>query len=115
MIRTILTAQEMESSHQVDAANLRGWLAAGEPVRFIDVRMPDEVAATPCAEAEPLDYDDSGKYMGLPKDTRIVFACATGDRSLDVAAYFAGHGFEQAFALRGGLGAWSTAALAGRS
>ncbi len=112
VIRTILTAQDMESSRQVEAATLRQWLAAGADVRFIDVRMPDEVAAAPFPEAEPLDYDDSGKYMSLPKDTRIVFACATGDRSLDVAAYFAGHGFEQACALRGGLEAWHTSALA---
>jgi len=115
VIRTILTAQDMESSRQVDAATLRGWLSANEEVRFIDVRMPEEVAAAPVPDAEPLDYDDSGKYMGLPKDTRLVFACATGDRSLDVAAYFAGHGFERAFALRGGLAAWHAASLARRS
>jgi rhodanese-related sulfurtransferase len=109
VIRTIVTAQDMETRMQVEPATLRAWLAAREPVRFIDVRMPDDQARAPVAEAEPLDYGDSGKYMELPKETRIVFACETGDRSLDVAAYFAGHGFTRAGALRGGLAAWRTA------
>lgn len=115
VIRTILTAQEMESQRQVEAATVRTWLAAKAPLRFIDVRMPDEVAAAPLAEAEPLDYDDSGKYMTLPKETRFVFVCADGERSLDVAAYFAGHGFESAFALRGGVAAWRGQTAAARA
>ncbi|MBL8863712.1 MAG: rhodanese-like domain-containing protein [Planctomycetes bacterium] len=109
VIRTILTAQEMESERQVDATTVRAWLAAGEPVRLIDVRMPEEAAAAPFPAAEPLDYEDSGKYMGLPKETRLVFACSNGERSLDVAAYFAGHGFASALALRGGIAAWTGA------
>jgi rhodanese-related sulfurtransferase len=106
VIRTILAAQEIESQRQVDAATVRSWLAAREPFRFIDVRQPEELAAAPLADAEPLDYDDSGKYMTLPKETRLVFVCGDGERSLDVAAYFAGHGFENAFALRGGVPSW---------
>lgn len=106
VIRTILAAQEIEAQRQVDAATVRGWTSAREAFRFIDVRMPDEATADPLAGAERLDFDDSGKYMTLPKDTRIVFVCADGERSLDVAAYFAGHGFERALALRGGAAAW---------
>jgi len=106
VIRTILTAQEMETQRQVEPAAVREWLAAKAELRFIDVRMPDESAAAPLPEAEPLDYEDSGKYMTLPKETRLVFVCADGERSLDVAAYFAGHGFENAVALRGGVQAW---------
>ncbi len=109
VIRTILAAQEIEAQRQVESATVRAWLAAREPFRFIDVRMPDEQSAGPLPEAEPLDYDDSGKYMTLPKETRLVFVCANGERSLDVAAYFAGHGFENAFALRGGVDAWGGA------
>jgi len=106
VIRTILAAQEIEAQRQVDAATVRAWLAGREPFRFIDVRQPEEVSAAPLADAEPLDYDDSGKYMTLPKETRLVFVCADGERSLDVAAYFAGHGFQSAFALRGGVPSW---------
>jgi len=112
VVRTILTAQDMETRMQVEPAAVRAWLATREPMRFIDVRMPDEQSQAPLPEAEPLDYDDSGKYMELPKETRIVFVCANGDRSLDVAAYFAGHGFTRAGALRGGLAAWKAGGAA---
>jgi rhodanese-related sulfurtransferase len=106
VVSTILTAQEMESTMQVEPRQVREWLDRHEPVRLIDVRMPDELTQARVPQAEPLDYDDPGKYMGLPKDTRLVFLCSTGDRSLDVAAYFKGHGFTQAHSVRGGLAAW---------
>ena len=36
----------------------------------------------------------------------MVFLCANGDRSLDVASYFIGHKFSHAVAVRGGAEAW---------
>lgn len=106
VIRTIALAQDMDTNMQVDPAAVRAWLEAGEDFSFIDVRTPDEWQKEPLPQAEVLDYTDAGKYMGLPKDRRIVFACQTGQRSLDVAAYFKGHAFEQVYSLRGGLDAW---------
>jgi rhodanese-related sulfurtransferase len=106
VVRYLLTAKELDEKMQVPPAQVAGWLAAGEPVRLIDVREPGEVQRAPFAEAEPLDYSQSQKYLELPKDTRIVFACQNGDRSLDVAAYFVGHGFTEIRSLAGGLDAW---------
>ncbi len=106
VIRTILLAQEMDANMQVDPHTVQGWLDGGEDFSFIDVRMPEELTQGGLERAEPLDYSDSGKYMSLPKDRRIVFACQDGNRSLDVAAYFKGHGFTQAYSLRGGADAW---------
>jgi len=105
-IRTILVAQDMDANMQVDPADLKAWLDGGEDLSLVDVRMPAELGNGSIPGAEPLDYSDSGKYMGLPKDRRIVFACQTGDRALDVAAYFRGHGFTQVRSLRGGVDAW---------
>jgi rhodanese-related sulfurtransferase len=105
VIQHILRSHELDGSMQVSPSEVQAWLAAGA-VRFVDVRMPPEVAADPVPEAEPLDYDDSGKYMSLPKETKLVFACQNGERSLDVAAYFAGHGFTACYSLRGGFDAW---------
>ena len=42
-----------------------------------------------------------------PKDTVLVLVDHAGTRSLDAAAYFAGHGFSETRALRGGIDAWS--------
>jgi rhodanese-related sulfurtransferase len=107
VIRTIQLAQEMDSNMQVDPAALREWLESGSELSLIDVRMPDDLGKGSIPGAEPLDYADSGKYMSLPKDRRIVFACQDGQRSLDVAAYFRGHGFTEVRSLRGGIDAWT--------
>ncbi|MEZ5974639.1 MAG: rhodanese-like domain-containing protein [Planctomycetota bacterium] len=53
-----------------------------------------------------LDYNDSARYMGLPKERRIVFICQDGGRSLDVASYFIGHKFTDVWTVRGGANAW---------
>ena len=45
--------------------------------------------------------------MRWPKDTPIVFYCHLGQRSLDAASYFAGHGFTEVRSMTGGLDAWS--------
>ena len=106
VIRTIEIAQEMDRSLQVDPREVRSWIAAGEDFSFIDVRSEEEIARARIPEAEPLDFDAPDKYMSLPHDRKIVFHCQSGERSLDVAAYFKGHGFERVYSLRGGLEAW---------
>lgn len=112
VIQTIVRAETMDRERQLDPDEVRSLLGehVGE-VTFLDVRTPDEAGAgegtLAAAEgSEPLDYDASDKYMSLPKDRRIVFVCTNGDRSLDVASYFLGHGFTNVYAVRGGLTAW---------
>lgn len=107
MVRTIVTAQELDGKIQVEPAQVKSWLDAGEDFSFIDCRTPDERESARIEAAEFLDYDQSEKYMGLPKERRIVFACHKGDRALDVASYFIGHGFTQVFSMRGGIDAWA--------
>jgi len=106
VVQHILRSHEADQRMQVEPGRVREWLDAGEEFRFIDVRMPEEIRLAAIAEAEPLDFTDQGKYMNLPKDTKIVFSCKSGMRSLDVAAYFAGHGFTQVFSMSGGIDAW---------
>ena len=107
VIRTIRVAQEMDQHMQVEPRQVQTWLDAGEEFSFIDVRTPDEWKLARIPAAEPLDYDDASRYMSLPKDRKLVFTCKTGQRSLDVAAYFKGHGFERVYSMRGGIDAWS--------
>jgi len=107
VIRTIEIAQEMDSKLQVEPAQVKAWLDAREDFSFLDVRSPEEIAAARIPGTEPLDFDDPAKYMNLPKDRRIVFHCHSGVRSLDIAAYFKGHGFTNVASLRGGIEAWA--------
>ena len=44
--------------------------------------------------------------MELPKDRKLVFMCKSGMRSLDVASYFIGHGFQNVWSMRGGIDLW---------
>jgi len=107
VLDTIQRAEEVDRRCQIDADKVRAWLSAGEDFTFVDVRPPEELEASRVPEAEPLDFADSGKYMGLPKDRRMVFLCGDGVRALDVASYFIGHGFTQVWSVRGGVAAWS--------
>ena len=110
VVTYILQAHELDERIQVEPAQVRDWLAEeGDGMSFIDVRPPDEIAQAAIAGAEPLDFNAQDRYMALPKDRRIVFHCKAGERSLDVAAYFIGHGFTNVWSLRGGLDAWRAA------
>lgn len=107
VVTTIQRAQEVDTRIQVEPKDVKSWLDAKEDFSFIDVRSPEELELARIAAAEPLDYDNPGRYMELPKDRKIVFTCRSGMRSLDVAAYFIGHGFQRVYSMRGGLLAWS--------
>jgi len=107
MIQTIVRAQELDQNCQVDPKTVKSWLDAGEDFSFIDVRPPEELEIARIDAAEMLDYNNAEKYMGLPKDRKIVFSCRSGMRSLDVASYFIGHGFTNVLSMRGGILAWS--------
>ena len=107
MVQTIVRAQEVDTDMQVDPTAVKEWLDASEDFSFIDVRTPEEWEIARIDGSELLDYEAADKYMSLPKDRKIVFSCHTGVRSLDVAAYFVGHGFTQVFSMRGGIAAWS--------
>jgi len=107
VVRTIQIAQEMDTNLQVDAAQVKGWIDSAEEFSFIDVRTSEEIAASRIPQAEALDFDDPGRYMSLPRERKIVFHCQSGVRSLDVAAYFKGHGFTNVYSLRGGIEAWA--------
>jgi rhodanese-related sulfurtransferase len=106
VVQHLRNSHEVDQRMQVGPDEVQSWLASGEELRFIDMRSGPEAAASPVAGAEPLDFANQGKYMELPKGTRIVFLDQSGTAALDAAAYFAGHGFERVYAVRGGAEAW---------
>jgi rhodanese-related sulfurtransferase len=106
VIQTIIRAETLDRERQIQPDEVRKLVAEGADMTFVDVRVPDERIAAAAEGSEPLDYDASDKYMSLPKDRKIIFICANGDRSLDVASYFMGHSFTNIYSVRGGLEAW---------
>lgn len=106
VVQTIHRAHEVDQRMQIAPADVKAMMDQGTPFRFLDVRMPEEWEHVKIEGAELLDYNDSETYMALPKDTRFVFFCKSGDRSLDVASYFIGHGFSAVSSMTGGLDGW---------
>ena len=109
VVAHLMKAQELDERIRAEPLTIKGWLDAGETFAFIDVRQPDELAQARVPEAVPLDYQNSDKYMQLPREHKLVFLCKDGDRSLDVAAYFIGHGFTDVWCVRGGIDGWRQA------
>jgi rhodanese-related sulfurtransferase len=107
VVSTIERSEDVDRKVQVSVQQVKAWLDQGEDFSLIDVRTPEELAIARLAQAEPLDYQNAAKYMSLPKERRIVFMCRSGVRSLDVAAYFIGHGFTNVHSMTGGILAWS--------
>ena len=110
VVNTIVLSEQVDKTTQIQPNQVREWLAAGEEFTFIDVQPPSEEELVRVEAAELLDYNNSAKYMEREKDHRFVFICADGDRSLDVASYFIGHGFTEVKAVRGGVKAWMESA-----
>ena len=76
--------------------------------RFLDVRTREEFEAVSIEGSQLFSQDLLQEIMAhCPKDLLLVLVDHTGTRTLDAAAYFAGHGFQNVKALRGGIDAWS--------
>jgi rhodanese-related sulfurtransferase len=82
--------------------------ATHEDVVLLDVREHEElqVAALPFAKHCPMGQIP-GRISELDATKTFVVMCHSGFRSMQVAAYLAGHGFERVMNLTGGIDAWS--------
>ncbi len=95
------------SDLEITPHDLARRLAAGEPLRVIDVREPHElaIARLPFAENIPLEQLWS-RMDAFDKDTPLVFVCRSGERSRLAAEAFREEGF-RAWNLQGGINAWA--------
>jgi rhodanese-related sulfurtransferase len=102
---------EREPFYRIDVAEAKGML--GEPdVVIIDVRNPDEYQSghIPGASLIPVNSVFSRREE-LPKDKKIMFVCAVGQRSALAAEMAAAAGLpaESIYTLDGGTDAWRKA------
>jgi rhodanese-related sulfurtransferase len=83
--------------------------AGGEPVVLLDVREPWEFqsASLPGSLLMPMGDVTSRAHAELDPDGHIVVLCHHGQRSLSVAMWLRGQGFERAQSLAGGIDGWS--------
>jgi rhodanese-related sulfurtransferase len=107
VIDYLLASQEEDRRTQISPAELAQSLREGS-ARLIDVRTREEYEAARIDGALLLSQELMQEMLTRwDRAGLIVFADHRGARSMDAAAYFAGHGFTQARALRGGIDAWS--------
>jgi rhodanese-related sulfurtransferase len=84
-------------------------LLSENKARFIDVREPWEFATARIEGSMPMPMGEvpMRAHQELDPDERLVILCHHGIRSMNVAVWLRGQGFEQAQSLRGGISAWS--------
>ena len=106
-LSAILEAHEQDEKVFIDPIEAAALLKS-DAAHFLDVRTREEFEAVHIEGATLFSQKLIQKIMGgWPKETVLVMVDHTGTRSLDAAAYFSGHGFENVRALRGGIDAWS--------
>ena len=104
----IITSHEADRAMQIEPRELADRIAAGEPVYLLDVRTREEFEAVKLPGAHLFTQELMQEILGNGARTNLfVVYDHTGDRSMDAAAYFQGHGFENVKSLRGGIDAWS--------
>src|SRR5688572_4327717 len=106
VIETLQTARESDERMQVTPKEAAELVAAGK-AKLLDVRSQEEWNVVHIPESTFFTQELMHELGGWPKDQLIIFVCHHGMRSLDAAAYFAGHGLENVRTLRGGIDAWS--------
>ena len=108
VIDHILASHEADLKMQIAPEDLDAKIKSGASVLLVDVRTREEFEAVHISGSVLLTQE--AMQEGLMKWDRsglLVLIDHQGTRSMDAAAYFAGHGFENAKSLRGGIDAWS--------
>src|SRR5688572_15357909 len=104
----------IEQSHAADQQiyvspqELSRWRAENVPMRLVDIRTREEFDATHIPGAILFTQDIMTEMLGRwPRAELVVIYDHLGNKSMDAAAYFLGHGFTQVRALKGGIDSWS--------
>jgi rhodanese-related sulfurtransferase len=108
MIEAIQSSHEQDAKILIAPAELAGLRKQNQSLRLLDVRTREEYDAVRIEGAVLMSQQTMQEILGRwPRQELFVIYDHTGSQALDAAAYFAGHGFEQARCLRGGIDAWS--------
>jgi len=108
VIEHIVSSHEADLAMQIEPRELADRIATGEPMYLLDVRTREEYEAVKLPNAHLFTQELMQEILGTGSRTNLfVIYDHTGARSMDAAAYFQGHGFENVKSLRGGIDAWS--------
>jgi rhodanese-related sulfurtransferase len=108
VIDHVQASHEADLKMQITPTELAAALRDDPEARLIDVRTREEYDTVHIEGA--IFFTQELMQEALTKwDRRALLAVIDhqGTRSMDAAAYFVGHGFENAKSVRGGIDAWS--------
>jgi rhodanese-related sulfurtransferase len=104
----IIASDAADRAMQIEPIELANRIARKDKVQLLDVRTREEYEAVKIDGAELFTQDLMPKILTeWSRDNLLVIYDHQGTRSLDAAAYFQGHGFDNVKSLRGGIDAWS--------
>jgi rhodanese-related sulfurtransferase len=108
VIEHIVTSHEADRAMQIEPRELADRIASGESIYLLDVRTREEWETVKLPGSHLFTQELMQEILGNGSKTNLfVIYDHTGARSMDAAAYFQGHGFENVKSLRGGIDAWS--------
>jgi rhodanese-related sulfurtransferase len=108
VLTTILAGQEADRKMEISPSEIAKRLQRGEQIPLLDVRSREEWDAVHIDGSVFFTQELMQKILSeWPREREFVFYCHHGLRSLDAASFFAGHGFQNARTMTGGIDAWS--------
>ncbi len=108
VLALIRASHESDQQILIEPAALKELMAAEPGLRLLDIRTREEFDAARIAGALHLTREVMQEAMSRwDPNAPVVIVDHKGERALDAAAYFLGHGLRAVRCLRGGLDAWS--------
>ena len=109
VLKHLSSSAEHDQKIQINPSDLKKELdQENTEIKLLDIRSREEFEAVKIPGSEIMTADLQQEALGKwGKETRTIIIDHTGDRSLDVAAFFIGHGLNRTVALAGGIDAYS--------
>jgi rhodanese-related sulfurtransferase len=108
----IVESEEADRALTIAPAEAAELVRAGK-ARLVDLRTREEFDAVHIEGATFFTQEIMRELPGWDREVLVVLYDHQGARSLDAAAYFAGHEVKNVRAMRGGIDAWSCEVDAG--
>ncbi|HWM23285.1 MAG TPA: rhodanese-like domain-containing protein [Chthoniobacterales bacterium] len=104
----VIASHEADLAMQIGPRDLSDRISSGEKVYLLDVRTREEWEAVKLPGSRLFTQELMQEILANESKTGLfVVYDHKGARSMDAAAFFQGHGFENVKSLRGGIDAWS--------
>jgi rhodanese-related sulfurtransferase len=103
------TSADHDKKIQIQPKSLKSEIEdTNNEIHLLDIRSREEFEATRIEGTRILTAELQQEALGKwDKNTSIVIIDHVGDRSLDIAAFFIGHGMKNVLALAGGIDAYA--------